>query len=116
MGEMVESNSIMGAGEDSGPECQCFTKLHFTNKNICIQDLRPNHYDSTFCGIDIQKESKFVTNIMESKFYRERTNNDFLITLSEIENVKNIFDEIKLGFKDDDEVGGSNSKLQPIAK
>lgn len=114
MGEVAEAESCIGTVEDPAAECGCFTKLHFTSKNVCIQDLRPNHYDPTFCGADAHRESKFVASIIESRFCRERADSDFLATLNGIENVKNIFDEIKLGFKDDEDVGVTGAKLQYV--
>lgn len=45
----------------------CFTGVHFTDQDICIQSLRPNHYEEHFIGEGNRPLSEFVKSIIDTR-------------------------------------------------
>ena len=80
--------------------CSCILKLHFTDQNICIQNLKPNHYESGFEDVLDENRSEFIKSILEGMKQRNGEEIEFLCQREDLENFKNIFSEIRSGFKD----------------
>ncbi|KAI5169796.1 hypothetical protein PAEPH01_1004 [Pancytospora epiphaga] len=63
---MSFQDDILQIADSAGQGGCCYTKVHFTEKNICIQDLKPSHYEGSFLEARNEPPSLFVSSILES--------------------------------------------------
>ena len=122
--QMGTRNIAVLSAKNGAAGCACFSKMHFSDDNVCIQDLRPNHYEGDglsdensrphACAdgdAEHNKESAFIRAILESELRRDRPTHDHLKTVSNIDAMKSIFDEIKLGLVEEDGLKGPDSSV-----
>jgi len=58
--------------------CCCHTRLHFTKENICIQNLKPNHYEEDLLEDVKTPQSDFVKSIIDSRFPIKENERQFI--------------------------------------
>lgn len=100
--------TIVSTSDSAGPEsraasCHCVTKIHFTGESICIQDLRPNHYDAKFSSVTPVAESSFVKSILESLLPAEKPGDAQPVPNESIDSLKAMFDEIRIGMAEEEQ-------------
>lgn len=59
----MADNKILKSSNEEKNGC-CHTAVHFTTQNICIQALRPNHYEEDLHEQEKAPQSEFVKSII----------------------------------------------------
>lgn len=75
--------------------CQCFTKTHFLNDNMCILNLKPSRYDSQLLDNEPYVESSFVRSILAARLVKGEAGCDVPLEDSSMDNVMDILKELK---------------------
>lgn len=82
--------------------CECITKIHFGEEDICIQDFRPYHYESDDESDSNQvTHSPFVQSIIDSRAQTKQIKEESTNEKNNVELIQKLFKEIKIGFSND---------------
>lgn len=64
---MKSQEGIIKSSRKANSTC-CLTGIHFTKEDICIMQLKPNHYEEDSIEENKKPQSDFVKSIMASRF------------------------------------------------